>query len=126
MLLTSAVVSGKGSLSSTDAFVGGSSGGSRQGVQPGASNGECLVCHEHQVVLAMEKRPGENRMEQLFDGYLVLNVTSEQCPGSRANVVLAALIAFPLGFLPEQFILSEAFLLNPPPSRASQGKRTHS
>lgn len=74
----------------------------------------------------MEKRPGENRMEQLFDGYLVLNVTSEQCPGSRANVVLAALIAFPLGFLPEQFILSEAFLLNPPPSRASQGKRTHS
>lgn len=55
MLLTLAVVSGKGSLSSTDAFVGGSGGGWRQGVQPGASNGEFLVCHEHQVVLAMEK-----------------------------------------------------------------------
>ena len=55
MLLTLAVVSGKGPLSSTDAFVGGSSGGSRQGVQPGASSGEFLVSHEHQVVLAMEK-----------------------------------------------------------------------
>lgn len=71
MLLISAVVSGKGSLSSTDVFVGGSSGGSRQGVQPGASNGECRVCREHQVVLVIEKRLGENRMEQLFDGYLV-------------------------------------------------------
>lgn len=62
MLLTSAVVSGKG-LSSTDALVGGSRGGSGQGVKPGASNGEFPVCHEHQVVLAMEKRLGENGTE---------------------------------------------------------------
>lgn len=66
MLLTSAVVSRKGSLSSTDALVGGITGGSGQGVKPGASNGEFPVCHEHQVMLAMEKRLSEYRIEQLL------------------------------------------------------------
>lgn len=85
MLLTSAVVSEKGSLSSTDALVRGSTGGSGQGVKPGASNGEFPVCCEPQVVLAMGRRLGENGRGQLCDGCLVLNVTFEQCPGSREN-----------------------------------------
>ena len=63
--MASAVVSGKGSLSSTDALVAESTGGSGQGVKPGASNGEFPVCHEHQVVLAMEKRLEEKGVEQL-------------------------------------------------------------
>lgn len=66
LLLTSGAVSGKGSLSSTDAFVRGSTGGSGRGEKPGASNGEFMVGHEHQVVLAMGKRLGENRIEQLL------------------------------------------------------------
>lgn len=53
-------------MSSTDALVRGSTGGSGQGVKPGASNGEFPVCREHQVVLAVEKRLGENGVEQLL------------------------------------------------------------
>lgn len=55
MLLTSAVVSRKGSLSSTDALVGGITGGSGQGVKPGASNGEFPVCHEHRLCLQWKR-----------------------------------------------------------------------
>lgn len=58
MLLPSAVASEKGSLSSTDALVRGSTGGSGQGVKPGASNGEFPVCCDHQTVLAMGKEAG--------------------------------------------------------------------
>lgn len=66
VLLTSAVVSEEGSLSSTDALVKGGTGGFGQGVKPGASNGEFPVCCERQVVLAVGKRPGGNGTEQLL------------------------------------------------------------
>lgn len=82
LLLTSAVVSEKGSLSSTDASVRGGTGGSGQGVKPGASNGEFPVCCEQQVVLAMGKRPGGNGREQLL-------VMGAWCPMSLLSSVLA-------------------------------------
>lgn len=111
MLLTSTVVSGKGSLSSTDALVGGSTGGSGRGVKPGASNGEFPVCGEHQVVCLQWKRGWvRTGLSSFGDGYLVLNVTFGECPGSRENIVQSALVLFPSEFLPAQFILSVAFI----------------
>lgn len=69
----SAVVSGKRSLSGTNVFVHGSRGDSGGGITPGASSGEFLVCHQHQVVLWMGKSLHVYSMEQLDDGCLVLS-----------------------------------------------------
>lgn len=71
----SAVFWEEGSWSTTDAFVRGSSGDSGQGLRPGASNGEFLIC-----AVRSRLRTGWG---SLGDGCLVLLVTSELGPGSE-------------------------------------------
>jgi hypothetical protein len=74
MFVISAVFWEEGSWSTTDAFGRGSSGDSGQGLRPGASNGEFLVC-----VVRNRLRAGWG---SLVDGRLMLLVTSELGPGS--------------------------------------------
>lgn len=107
MLVILAVASGEGTWSPTDAFVGGSSGDSGQGLRPGASNGEFLVCAVG------------NTLGQLGDGCLMrccLSLLSWALEGGHG-----ALVEFGKEFFLALLTLSRSYLptpSSPPPPRA--------
>lgn len=108
MFVILAVVSGEGSWSTTDAFVGGSSGDSGQGVRPGASNGEFLVCAVRNMLGQLGR--------WVLDAMLL--VTSELGPGVGGH---GALVEFGKEFFLALLTLSRSYLptpSSPPPPRA--------